>query len=146
MSFARSYFDPGDLHPMRLVERLLNPYRSIAETSLQGHPLRIEATRRALGALDRRSKPLSVELQLYFSCVVKKRVLFHEEAVPGEESVSDRLSVRFRPVEALTCDPVEFAANYPERRELKSKAASKMHPSRLLLDYRKGRWQGDFDI
>lgn len=85
-------------------------------------------------------------MQLYFSCVVKKRVLFHEEGEIKGEPVSNRLHIDFRAVEALACDPVTFTNNYPERRQLTSAAAVKMHPSRLFLDYRHGQWQGNFVV
>ena len=145
MGFNQSYFALGEWHPRRLLERLLNPYRPLATVQFQGRPLAVLATHRASRALAQRSAPLHVELQLYFSCVVKKRVLFHEEGTSGE-AITEQLIVRFRPVEALSCDPVAFAANYPERRELHSVAATKMQPSQLYLDRRHGQWEGSFDI
>lgn len=146
MGFRHSYFALGDLHPIRALEHMLHPFHPMAELQLRGHPLRIFATHRAVRALAKRISPLQVEMQLYFSCVVKKRVLFHEEGEHAGESVSDKLSVDFRAVEALACDPVAFAANHPERRQLTSAAARKMHPSQLCLDYRKDMWYGDFKV
>lgn len=146
MGFKQSYFALGELHPLRVIERILNPYQALADVEMRGHPLHIETTRRAARALAQRDQPLTVEMQLYFSCVVKKRVIFHEEGEHDEERVTDKLSIVFRPVEALSCDPVAFAANYPERRQLTSSAALKMHPSRLSLDYRQGCWCGSFTI
>lgn len=146
MGIKQSYFALGELHPLRILERLLHPYRPLTEVQLLGHPLHISATRRATRALARRKQPLQVEMQLYFSCVVKKRVLFHQDGEYGGESVNDKLSVDFRAVEALACDPVAFAENYPERRQLTSAAAEKMHPSHLYLDYRKGVWYGSFTV
>ncbi len=146
MGIKQSYFALGELHPFRIIERRLHPYRPLAKVQLLGHPLHITATSRAARALAQRQQPLQVEMQLYFSCVVKKRVLFHEAGERTGESVSDKLTVDFRSVEALACDPVAFAANYPERRQLTSVAARKMHPSQLYLDYRKGKWYGDFTV
>ncbi len=146
MGFNQSYFALGDLHPFRLIERLLHPYQPLAEVKLHGHPLQIIGTRRAAKALAHRDLPLTVEMQLFFSCVVKKRVIFHEEESDTGESANEKLSVDFRAVEALACDPVAFAENYPERRELTSIAAAKMHPSTLSIDFRQGRWYGSFTI
>jgi hypothetical protein len=145
MAYRQSYFALGEWHPRRLLQRLLNPYRPLATASLHGHPLTILATGRAARALGRQPSPLTVEMQLYFSCVVKKRVLFHQGEYPAEP-VTEQLRVRFRTVEALSCDPLEFAANYPEGREFDSPATAKMHPSRLYLDRHRGQWQGSFDI
>ena len=146
MGFNQSYFALGDLHPFRLIERLLHPYKPLAEVTLHGHPLQIIGTRRAARALARRELPLSVEMQLFFSCVVMKRVIFHEDKCDRGESANDKLSVDFRAVEALACDPVAFAENYPERRQLTSSAARKMHPSTLSIDFRQGRWFGNFSF
>ena len=146
MRYRESYFALGELHPLRFIESLFNPYRQLAEAALTGRRLQILATRRAIREQERRRQPLGVEMQLYFSCVVKKRVLFHEGEMPDGERVGDNLILVFRPVEALACDPVEFAAGYPERRQFTSSAAGKMHPSHLRLDFRKGDWHGDFAI
>ncbi len=146
MKIKPSYFALGELHPLRIIERLLHPYHPLAEVHLQGHQLSLSATSRAARALARRKQPLLVEMQLYFSCLVKKKVIFHEDGEHGGQAVGDQLSVEFRTVDALTCDPVAFAANYPERRQLTSVAATKMHPSRLYLDLRHGQWEGSFDI
>jgi len=146
MGIRQSYFALGELHPIKIFERLVHPYRPLAMVQLRGHPLHISATSRAVRAMAQRKQPLQVEMQLYFSCVVKKRVLFHETGEDAGETVSDMLRVDFRAVEALACDPVAFAANYPERRQLTSPAATKMHPSRLRIDYRNGNWYGDFTV
>jgi hypothetical protein len=146
MGFRQSYFALGELHPLWLIERLLHPYRQLAEVKLHDYPLRITATRRAANALARRELPLTVEMQLYFSCVIQKRVIFHEEGGLSGETATDKLAVLFRAVEALSCDPVAFAAKHPERRQLTSTAAAKMYPSTLTIDYRHGRWCGSFTI
>lgn len=146
MGFKQSLFALGELHPLRIIESRLNPYQALADVDMRGYPLHIETTRRAARALARRDQPLTVEMQLYFSCMVKKRVIFHEEGEHGAERVIDNLFIVFRTVEAQSCDPIEFAANYPERRQLTSHAALKMHPSRLSLDYRQGCWCGSFTI
>lgn len=146
MGFKQSYFALGEWHPLRLLDRLFHPYRPLAEVGLQGHPLHISATNRAIHALAQRNLPLHIEMQLYFSCVVKKRVIFHDDGGHAGETVNDKLSVSFRAVEALACDPVAFAANYPARRQLTSTAATKMHPSHLSLDFRQGSWCGSFSI
>jgi len=142
----QSYFALGELAPRRLIERLLNPYRYGGEVTLRDQPLRIEWTGRAERALAQRDRPLHVEMQLYFSCVVKKRVLFHESGGENGVPLEEKLLLAFHPVEAASCDPIEFARHYPQRRDMTSAAAGRMHPSVLRLDYRAGRWQGEFDV
>ena len=59
----------------------------------------VEVSRAASLELARRSAPLLVEMELYFSCLIRKKVRFHHEAAEGEFiSATDKLSVSFRPV------------------------------------------------
>lgn len=102
--------------------------------------------------LEQRQTPLLVEMQLYFSCVVKKRVLFHAHDTGDIEQtdeivrVNDKLHVVFRAVQASSCDPVEFARHYPVKQEFRTRPALKMYPSRLKLDYPQDGWLGEFSI
>ena len=73
----------------------------------------------AQAALERREFALTVELELYFSCLVKKFVHFHELA-PALESiaVTERLRVAFRPVTSTACsmDMAERLGRQPHAR------------------------------
>ncbi len=147
MSMKNSYFEFPN--PFVMLERWLNPEVHRVQLSLRGAPLTVSWTKRAERQLSHRSTPLLAEMQLYFSCVVKKRVLFHEQP-PGEglesQKVDDRLQIAFRPVQASSCDPVEFAANFPVKQEFETTGAVKMHPSRLQIDYKGGGWVGEFSV
>lgn len=147
MSLKSSYF--AIPNPFTLLDQYLNPATHHAQLTLRGQPLTVSWTRRAERQLARRNHPLLAEMQLYFSCVVKKRVVFHEEAFDDATetlAVNGRLIIAFRPVEANSCDPVEFAANHPVRREFDSRGAVKMHPSSLHLDFKNGNWCGEFSV
>jgi hypothetical protein len=85
-------------------------------------------------------------MQLYFSCVVKKRVLFHDASEMDKFEVNNKLNIAFRPVQATACSPEEFANNFPIQEEFHSEAANKMLPSMLRLDFINGHWKGDFSI
>lgn len=147
MGIKNSYFEIPS--PLAVIERWLHPESCQRILELRGKPLTVSWTRRAERALSQRRQPLLAEMQLYFSCVVKKRVLFHEDAHCAELealTVSDQLHVAFRPVEANSCDPVEFAANHPVRHQFDTRGAVKMRPSRLHLDYKQGGWVGEFEV
>jgi hypothetical protein len=147
MSMQNSYFAVPS--PLALLDQWLNPLVHHVQLSLRGNPLTVSWTRRAERQLVRQSRPLLAEMQLYFSCVVKKRVVFHEEVFDDATAtlaVNDHLTIAFRPVEANSCDPLEFAANHPVRREFDSRAAFKMHPSHLHLDFKHGKWLGEFSV
>lgn len=116
------------------------------EVQIHGKSVIIEWTPRAQAALAQRSHPLTVELELYFSCLVKKFVHFHE-AVPERESVAvgDRLRLYFRAVTSTACtmDVAERLGRQPET-ELDSEAARKLAPKRVRLDHRRGAWTGEY--
>ncbi len=145
MGMKQSYFAFGD--PLAWLDRKLHPYRHQALTELNGHEIAVSWTRRADQAMSLRDTPLRAEMQLYFSCVVKKRVLFHD-ADDGLDftPVNTQLAIAFRPVEASSCDPVAFAANHPERREMSATGAAKMRAKRLFVDFRQGQWLGEFEV
>lgn len=144
----QSYFSVGNLfNPVALLDKLLNGYKYRQIVPFHGAELSIGWTRRAENEFRRRgANPLLVEMQLYFSCVIKKRVIFSEGAVPPGDAVNKVLHVLFRTVQASSCDPVEFASNYPVKAELSSPGAKKMHPRLLKIDFRKGEWAGEFEL
>lgn len=147
MNIHASYFalNPA-INPLYLLDRWLNPERYRHRVNLRGRSLDVSWTQRAEQALRDRATPLIVEMQLYFSCVIKKRVLFHDEAELNLTPVNDRLAISFRPVQAASCDPVEFARDYPVKREFDSPAAARMHPRALHIDYKKGKFEGEFSL
>ena len=147
MALRHTYFSASGFNPVPWLDRRLHPYRHTATATLRGQPVRVHWTRRAQAALDRRKDPLWVEMQLYFSCVVKKRVLFHETADTGEYTrVTAALNLRASAVESDACSPEVFAAHYPARRELDTAAALRMVPRHLWLDHRHGDWVGEMSF
>jgi len=134
------------LNPFYFLDRLINPYNMNDTILLKEKPLEIKWTKRAQQQLTERSKPLIVEMQLYFSCVVKKRVLFSNDVEFATTSVNNTFQVAFHPVQAASCDPIEFAKNFPAEREFDSISAQKMHPRKLNIDYKQSTWQGEFFI
>lgn len=138
-------FGPG-MNPLYLIDKWLNPYQHKKIITFKDHPLTIEWTSRAEKLLSQPTQNIIVEMQLYFSCVVKKRVLFTKQAEFKVIPVNDNLSVAFHPVESASCDPVEFAKNFPAKRELDSVSAKKMRPRALQIDYKNNVWQGEFYI
>ena len=147
MNIHASYFalSPA-FNPFYLLDKWLNPSRHRRTVSLHGHALVTGWTERAQRAMQQRSSPLVVEMQLYFSCVVKKRVIFHDHAKLDLVDVSEWLRVGFRPVQSASCDPDEFARNYPVQRPFDSCAAAKMNPRWLLIDYKNGSFVGEFGL
>ena len=147
MNRHSGYFELPSLESLwRAIDRRRNPYRHQQTVSIRDTPVEVRWTDRAEQALAQRETPLGVEMQLYFSCVVKKRVLFHEQAEPQAIPVDTRLQVLFRTVQATSCSPEEFAQHFPVQHDFESAAAGKMKPSRLDLDYHHDRWHGEFYV
>lgn len=147
MNIHGSYFSfTAAYSPLPLLERWLNPFKHSKEVTIRKFPITIEWTQRAKQQLSLRTTPLIAEMQIYFSCVVKKRVLFHDSSELETTAVNDRLEVCFRAVESNSCDPVEFASNFPVKNSFKSTAALKMHPKKLSIDFKHGEWVGEFTI
>jgi len=144
MNLHNSYFTIAN--PIQLINKWFNPPSHSQTIRLQGENLFVQWTHRADKILHRRSSPLIIEMQLYFSCMVKKRVLFHETFEHETLTVNDAIEIAFRPVQSTSCDPVEFANNFPVKQQLTSTGAKHMTPASLELDYVNGQWQGEFSI
>jgi hypothetical protein len=147
MGLKNSYF--AIPNPLMLLRRWLNPEVQQLQVVLRGRPLTVSWTARAERRLQQLESPLLAEMQLYFSCVVKKRVLFHQQPPPEKlelTAVGDHLLVAFRAVQSSSCDPVEFAANFPVKQEFETMGAVRMHPSALRIDYSGGEWEGEFSV
>jgi hypothetical protein len=132
-------------NPWRLLDRLLNPCRYRQAVQIGQRKVDLRWTSRAERLLQASSQPLIVELQLYFSCVVKKRVLFHHSADFVTTRVTDRLEIAFRPIASAVCDPHEFALHFPAGKDLSAGPAAGMIPRSVEIDFRAGRWEGRFD-
>ena len=139
---AAGYFSIPN--PQRLFDRWLNPCRYPQRLQIDGREIELRWNKRAQRELERRDTPLLVELQLYFSCVVKKRILFHDSADFDSHPVNPSIRLAYRAIASAACDPNEFAASFPGARELTTDAAKSMLPRYVEIDYVRGGWQGRF--
>mgnify|MGYP001813347795 CR=1 FL=1 len=104
----------------------------------------VEVSRAASLELARRSAPLLVEMELYFSCLIRKKVRFHHEAAEGEFiSATDKLSVSFRPVMTQKCS-VHDAGGRPPLTGFEIHKPASFIPRWLRIDFHKGEWLGEF--
>jgi len=133
-------------NPFQILDRWLNPYRLMGSIDIRGKRMAIMYSRRAEKALSQRSHPLIAELQLYFTCVVQKRVNFHEKSELETITASPQLEIAYHTVQSDACEPVEFAKKHPVKKELNSRGAQSMRPSLFKIDYKQGQWTGDFSL
>ena len=102
---------------------------------IQGKPVRIEISRAAGRELGRRQTPLEAEMELYFSCLVRKKVRFRDAGAATEGiPISDKLRVSFRPVMTAHCG-TDYEGEEPP---------PALYPQWLHIDYRAGKWVGEF--
>ncbi len=109
-----------------------------------GKAVSIRLTRRAEAALAASPGPLLAEMELYFSCLIRKAVRFR--AFAGEEDAipaAARLFVRFRPVVSRACG-LKVADGPPPLEDLSLARADAYVPDWLHIDHRNGRWEGRF--
>ena len=108
--------------------------------AVDGKPVRVSLTASAERALAARTTQLIVDMELYFSCLIRKRVYFHD----GERSAaSDRLSLNFSPVVARQCR-VDGNDAAQDLAPLASARRAAFVPAWLKLDFAGGQWRGEF--
>ena len=112
---------------------------------LWGKSLKLTISKRAQAQLDRRTKPLLLEMELYFSCLVRKRVYVREHT-NGEDTaaLNDKLSVSFRPVVTQSCAMREVERDNPPVMDMPIVKPERYFPHWLTLDYRRGKWLAEF--
>jgi hypothetical protein len=117
----------------------------IVTIQLHGKPVRVELSAAAESALARRTSPLFAEVQLIFGCMIAKRVWFREEPAENAVPVNSKLSVWFRPAryaKACSFDDIDNGAeagDYPVVGD-----RGRFVPDMLFIDYRAGKFAGDF--
>lgn len=109
------------------------------------HPIQVQLTAGAERALAMHPTPLLLELELLFSCMIRKRVRFpaspHADAIPVP-GTDPRLVLYFHPVCTKVCAIAD--ADVPDLMTFPLRRVTPFIPRAVTLDYRKGAWVGDF--
>ncbi|HEY5603377.1 MAG TPA: hypothetical protein VIM41_09725 [Gammaproteobacteria bacterium] len=111
---------------------------------IEGKTVAVSTTKQADAILSSRSLPLTVEMELFFACLLCKKVRFCVDDKNQDSSVriNEKLSVRFRPVMLRDCSRQEVAerpvTDFPMVKR------SPYIPKWLRIDFRFGHWQGEF--
>lgn len=115
---------------------------------INDRPVQVEWTRAAARALAARTTPLVVELELYYSCLVKKFVHFHD-AAPDRATVwaDPRLQLFFRAVTSTACsmEKANELGRQPEI-EITTEAVRKIAPKTVHIDHVAGQWRGRYQL
>ncbi|MGD8559741.1 MAG: hypothetical protein PVG89_15130 [Gammaproteobacteria bacterium] len=107
----------------------------------------VKLSANAQSALAKRQTPLNIELELYFSCLIRLRVLFPDSAADDFiplDSGNDRLKLFFHPVMTKHCVVDEIRGHAPDTETFPIKKPDKFIPKWVTLDFRHGQWSGEF--
>ncbi len=110
--------------------------------TLHDKSLEVKLSAAAERALARRERPLVAEMELLFSCLLRKRVHFGDAAEQATP-VNERLAVRFTPIMTRKCSVAEGGASPPSER-FPLENPRPYVPNWLRIDYRRGEWVGEF--
>lgn len=119
-----------------------------ATVTINNHPVIVEWTPSAARELAARTTPIFVELELYFSCLVKMLVHFRDDSRgKPTAAASDKLQVYFRPVTSTACTfaVADRLGRQPER-DIDSKALQRLAPKHVFIDHVGGEWKGSFSF
>lgn len=104
-------------------------------------------TKQAQNRLAGLGEPLNVELEMYFSCLIRFRVVFPEQPQPDYlplNSGNDKLKVFFHPIMTKHCGIEEIRGHDPDTETFPIRKPEKFIPKWLKLDYRNHQWVGEF--
>lgn len=107
--------------------------------------IKVITTRAADRELALLQTPMVVQIELLFSCVLRKRVLFRSpsDVVTYPMGGDPRLDIHFRPVMTKVC-LISDVDNVPDLEDFPIHNVPAFLPRWLKLDFRRGTWLGDY--
>lgn len=111
-----------------------------------GKQVKVEWSDAAERAMAELGSPLLVEMELYFSCMIRKAVRFSQR-LPDRyfAAVTPRLTVCFKPVVTKACK-VSEVEDAPPVEDFQMSKPEAFVPRQLFIDFRRGKWQGRFQM
>ncbi|WJW76762.1 hypothetical protein QVG61_06680 [Thiohalobacter sp. IOR34] len=118
------------------------------EIDFLGRSIRVEFTSRARMAAQQLTTPLQIEMELYFSCLVRKAVRFRtadqtSQAELPPVAIAPNIDLYFRPVVTEECR-VNEVDGAPPVKTMPAARPEALIPHWLHIDYRAGTWLGEF--
>lgn len=113
------------------------------QIEIQGKQVTVTLSKSAEKALVSRDKILVAEMELYFSCLIRKQVRFKEDIEGSLVNVSEKLAVRFRPVMTKSCG-IDYEGDEPPLEDFPIQKPEAFVPHWLKIDFKKGEWCGEF--
>ena len=119
-----------------------------ASVEILGKKILVEWTSAAEKAMEILVVPLQVEMELYFSCLIRKAVRFNQiSAMHHVVSVTPKMNVGFRPIVTKACSVSEIADDEePPVEDFKLTKPEAFVPKKLFVDFKRGQWVGEFQM
>jgi hypothetical protein len=110
-----------------------------------GRAVEVELSKLAEKNLKDRKHHLCLEMELYFSCMIRKQVNVRAAIDNGMSVfVNDKLEIGFRPVMTKACSVSSCNGESPPVSDFPITKAERYIPHWLKVDFKKGRWTGEF--
>lgn len=108
----------------------------------------VEWTAAAEKAMAGLASPLVIEMELYFSCLIRKAVRFNGTVkLPYSVSVTPKLTIGFRPIVTKACKVSDIGDDEePPVEDFKLTKPEAFVPKKLFVDFRRGQWVGEFQM
>lgn len=108
-------------------------------------PVLLKISSNAERLLPYRDQPLFVEMELYFSCLIRKQVSFRKSMnCDIKTTINDQLTIGFRPVMTEICSVGSCNSEPPPVTDFPIVKAERYIPHWLTLDYNGEEWVGEF--
>ncbi len=117
-----------------------------ASAEILGKTIQVEWSAAADKAMNELAAPLMAEMELYFSCLIRKVVRFGAGAATRYSvAVTPKLTVCFRPVVTKACSVSEVEGEPPVE-DFQIVKPEAFVPKKLHIDFRRGQWVGEFHM
>ncbi|MDH5654616.1 MAG: hypothetical protein OEZ34_01820 [Spirochaetia bacterium] len=110
-----------------------------------GKPVHVNLTGRGVKALNQLSEPVSIEMELLFSCMLRKRLLFNPGIKENASQIHENLYLFFHAVMTEHCNlsDYESLSDIPVT-DFPTDKLRQMVPRWVRIDYKSGKWKGSF--
>ena len=113
------------------------------QVTIQDKNVVVTLSKSAEKALAVRNNILVAEMELYFSCLIRKQVRFKENIEGDLVNVNEKLAIRFRPVMTKVCG-IDYEGDEPPLTDFPIQKPEAFIPRWLKIDFQKNEWIGEF--
>ena len=115
-----------------------------ATVEIMGREVSVSLSEKASRELAKRATPLIAEMELYFSCLIRMKVRFHDTAHDlVTAQAMDKLHIAFHPVMTAACRNDDIG-DEPPLTDFPIQNPQAFVPHWLTIDFRHNQWQGEF--